>query len=186
MFFKSNNNKIISDLKILEERFNELDEQQSEQLLGSQFRWEDHFTQNIYKQELKDGIIKLYIPENLFLLNEIDESLLWTPNEFFSIINQWSNEVPKFKFNSIGAYLLFFKSIYFKDFSNAKKSIEIKTDIDLNLLKTNYINLSGNNRKGWKRLEKYFFTIGLEIVNSKYKEGQILQIKPNQEPTTKN
>ncbi|THU34952.1 hypothetical protein FAM09_23470 [Niastella caeni] len=91
----------------LRNQFHQLNEIDAKEIMAFQFPWHDQFAQSIYRSEVKDGTIKLYYNQKA-----IDQDELWRKRKFTSIIAEWEDYTPKLVFNSIGEYLLFYKSIF--------------------------------------------------------------------------
>lgn len=138
------------------------------ELLKNQFAWQDFFAKSIYKQNLKDKTVNLY-PESYTQIEDvkIDKNKLWVQNEFYGVIGEWFNEIPKLKFMSIGNYLLFVKSIFCKEYQIGIESINSKRrpSSEEMKIKMNQLSIQDQDLDAWKAIEKYFYIKGIEIMN---------------------
>ena len=160
--------KIDSELKTLNERFNKMGIETKTELLKNQYAWQDFFAQSIYKHEVKDGTVNLYPKAYIEADNvKIDENKLWNEIEFYGVISEWSNEVPKLKFTSIGNYIIFFKSIFCQEYNLGIESISVKQRLNSKEMKIKMKELNHQNFGNWLSLEKYFYMKGIEIINRK-------------------
>lgn len=160
--------KIDSKLKLLNERFDEMAIEIKTELLKNQFAWQDSFAKSIYKHEVKDGTVNLYPKSYIEADNvQIDDHKLWNEIEFYGIISEWSNEVPKLKFTSIGNYILFFKSVFHQEYQLSIKSININQRLSSEEMKIKMKELNHQKIENWESLEKYFYLKGIEVINQK-------------------
>jgi hypothetical protein len=159
--------RIDEELDSLNDKFNQIKIHFKNEILNNQFGFQDFFAHNIYKQELKDGIISKY-PSQYFEFDSVDvsEDLIWGQYDFFAVIDEWTEEAPRLKFLNIGNYLLFFKSIYFQEYELSVKAINIRSGLTIDEVKAEFYCLDRKQyfEEDWSSIENYLKVKGAILV----------------------
>ena len=142
----------------LKNQFLKVKEVDAKAILDLQFAWQDQFAQSIFKHEIKDGTITIPYEQMVVDWNE-----MWRERIFKRVIAEWENQTPILQFNSIGQYLLFYKSIFHVNGPLAIKIISKEYIQDIEGAYRNY----PNENPEWKNIESFLYGTIHKVIQNK-------------------
>lgn len=156
------NENFDSELLRIEQRFESLNPDIKMELLKFQYAWQDWKMQSVFQGNHEEAIKKGRSRYPIGWIenrnrNFTDEEI-WLKQPFMIVITEWIKEVPLYKFESIGHYLSFIKSVYCE-----------QNEIIIEILKSDhykelFVKIDDSNFKDWKLLENYFCYKGYEVL----------------------
>lgn len=144
-------------------KFGGLNPENSSILLKHQHAWKEWNMQNVFKHDNKEAIEneKKGITTGWFEYKdlEIDQEEIRKNNPFRIVIKEWINEVPIFKFQSIGEYISFMKAIYFEKIEIAHKILS-----GSEIYRTRF-NLTAEEIQEWRNFKSYYTYKAVKVIN---------------------
>lgn len=160
-----------SELEKLEFQFANLEEDTKLNVLKYQYAWQDWQMQSVFQSEhedaLKNGYSRYPIGWDENQNINLGEEEIWASNPFMIVISEWIKEVPLYRFESIGQYLIFMKSIYFGINDIAIKVLEKSNSLEKQTLLELDPKATSFTLKGWDFLYPYFVYKGFKVLDMK-------------------
>jgi hypothetical protein len=155
------------ELIAIEQKFECLNQDIKEELLKYQCVWQDWKMQSIFQgdheEAIRNGRSRYPIgwEENHHLAFTDEE--IWTNQPFMIVITEWIKEVPMYRFESIGHYLSFIKSVYCQQDEIICKILKSKNSKEF------FLKIDDTNFGDWKVFKNYFCYKGYKAIEMQKK-----------------